>query len=293
MKKFLLLSLFIFLGTIYSNAQSSNDYVGAIKLNDTSVITYRVNFKILKGVVSGYSLTDLHGDHETKSTIKGSYDENTKLFSFYETGVIYTKSPVSQNDFCHIYFQPIKVDFAKNKDIKGKFYGKFSDGTKCIDGEIFLNAIEKVEKRMAKVSKKINNSKKVADSIKEKFNNLKILDTINLNVLKKNEITSVLTTSKTIKFHLYDGGKVDQDVITLLIDGKIVLLNHEISDKKEIVEVPVLKDNTRITIISKSEGTIGTTTAVIEIVDAINTIKTVTSLNKGEQTEIDVVRKSN
>lgn len=291
MKNFLLNCLIFFLGTMsHIEAQSFNDYVGAIKLNDTSVITYRLKFKVSEGTVSGYSITDLNGKHETKSSIEGKYDAGTKLLSFNETGIIYTKSPVSQNDFCHIYFQPVKVDFENNKDIKGDFYGKFSDGTKCIDGEIYLNAIEKVEKRIEKVSKKINRSKRVADSIKERFNNIKILDTLNLNVLRKDETTSVFTSSKTIKMVIYDGGKIDDDRITILKDGKIILLKHRITGKKEQIELPISSDKTRITVIAESVGTIGTNTVIIEIIDSINTIKTVTSLEKGEKTEIDILR---
>lgn len=292
MKKILFFFTLVFLSIVSLKAQSSNDYVGAIKLNDTSVITYRLKFKISDGEVSGYSLTDFNGEHETKSAIKGKYDSDKKLFSFHEDGIIYTKSPVSENDFCNIYFMPTKFEVGKSKYIKGEFYGKFDDGTKCIDGEIYLNAVERVEERIEKVSKKINKSRKVHDSIKEQFNNLKILDTLNLNVLKKDEITSVFTKSKSVKFMIYDGGQVDADAVTILKDGKIVLLNHKISDKKEIFEFPISKAKTRITVIAESMGTIGTTTATIEILDNENTIRTVTSLNKGEKTEIEVLRKT-
>jgi hypothetical protein len=287
-----ILFFFVFSASIFSaDAQIVNDYYGAIKLNDTSVITYRINFKIVDNFLSGYSMTDISGEHETKSNITGKYDKENELISFNETGIIYTKSPVSQNDFCNVYFLPSKFKLGKSKVLKGKFDGRFSDGTKCIDGEILLNSVEQVKKRIEKVSKKVNKSKRVADSIKEKFNNIKILKAANTNYLKKDEITSVFTKSEIINLYVYDGGKIDDDVITILKDGKIILYKHKVSEKKELIEVLITSNKTRITVLSVSEGTIGTNTAVIEIVDSNNTIKTMTNLKEGEKTEIDFIKR--
>lgn len=290
MKQFLLIFLLALL-SIEVNAQLANDYVGAIKLNDTSVITYRIKFTISNGKMLGYSLTDFTGEHETKSSIEGVYDEAAKSLSFKETGIIYTKSPVSQNDFCNIHFLPTKFAQGKTKSIKGNFIGKFDDGTKCIDGEILLNAVEQVQKRIAKVTKKVNKSKRIADSLKQQFNNIKILDTTNTNYLKKDEITSVFTRSNLVKMYIYDGGKIDGDIVTILKDGKIILYKHKVSEKRELIELPLTNNKTRITVMSVSEGTIGTNTAVIEIVDDSNTIKTMTNLEKDEKTEIDFIKR--
>ena len=290
MYKLTLAVSFVFLNVIFLLAQESNDYIGAIKLNDTAVITYRVKFDVSKGEVSGFSLTDFGGEHETKSSIKGKYDEENNMLSFNETGIIYTKSPVSENDFCNIYFLPIKFKVGQTNSIKGVFQGRYDDGSKCLDGEILLNAVERVEKRIAKVSKKVNKSKKVADSLKEQFNNLKILDKEALNVLKKDEVTSVFTKSKLVKFYIYDGGQIDNDEVTVLQDGKIILLNYKISEKKKLLEVSAISKKTTITIIANSVGAVGNNTTVIEVMDGNNTIKTLTNLNKDEKTKIDILR---
>lgn len=290
--KFIKVFLFALIVCQFAQGQNENKYVGFIKLKDTLLIKYRLEFTESNGKISGYSLTDFGGEHETKSKIFGDYDQTNHKISFKEVELIYTKSPVSLDDFdfCNIHLEPSKFKLGSN-ELSGDFKGRFSDGTQCINGELAMSSVEKVANRVAKFSKKVQKSKRIEDSIKDKMKNLKILDSLNLNVLKKNEVTSVFTKSKVMKFYIYDGGKIDKDVVTILSEGKIVLLNYEISENKKVIEIPIKSKKTTITIISNSVGAIGTNTTVLEIVDDVNNIKTLTSLNKDEKTYIDIFQK--
>ena len=80
--------------------------------------------------------------------------KENRLISFNETETIYTKSIISENDFCFVYFQPTSFKYGKTKYFKGEFKGLFPDGTQCIDGEIYLNSVENINAKIAKVSKK-------------------------------------------------------------------------------------------------------------------------------------------
>ena len=291
MKSFNILLILLFFNNFIGNSQDSGEYVGAIKLNDSSIITYRINLKIDKTKVEGYSITDLGGEHETKSNIVGFYDEKKNKLTFNEIGIIYTKSPVIQKDFCFIYFEPVDYKIGKTKYFKGSFKGLFSDGQECISGEIYLNSVENVNKRMAKVSKKINNSNRVPDSLKVKFNDLNLMDKINVNVLKANRTLSVFTKSKTINLELYDGGQEDGDVISISVNGKTVLDNFTVSSIRKILSVELQNDKTTIVLTAKSVGTISTNTAVIEINDEENNIRALTNLKIGETTQIDILKK--
>lgn len=291
MKIYTLIICFIFISFYQCFAQASNEYIGAIKLNDTSVITYRIKFKAHRGIIDGFSITDFGGEHETKSIIKGTYDANKKVIAFNETQIVYTKSPVSQNDFCNVYFMPTAFKLGKTKYFTGKFKGKFSDGTECINGEIFLNSVENVNKRIAKVSKKVKKSKKINDTIKDKLNTLKILDKVNLNVLKKNQVTSVFTNSEKVTLYIYDGGKLDGDSITIKNGNNVILSKYKITQHKKSIVLSLTSKKTTLTILSESIGTIGSNTAVIEYVDNAQTIKTLTNLQKGETTQIDILRR--
>ena len=144
MKSLGALAILILFNFLQVNSQNSGEYVGAIKLNDSSIITYKVNFNINGSKVDGFSITDFGGEHETKSYLVGYYNEAKKKLTFNEKGIIYTKSPITQNDFCFIYFQPSDYKLGKTTYFKGDFKGLFSDGKECTSGEIYLNSVENV-----------------------------------------------------------------------------------------------------------------------------------------------------
>lgn len=290
--KILKIFLFLVLTSQFLLGQNNNKYAGFIKIQDTLLIKYKLEFIEDNGTISGFSLTDFGGAHETKSKIVGRYDKESKLLSFKEVEIIYTKSPVSLDayDFCNVNFEPSKFKLGADK-LSGDFKGRFSDGKECIDGELAMSSVEKIANRINKFTNRVQKSKRIEDSTKQKVQNLKILDTINLNVLKKGEVTSVIVKSSDVNFLVYDAGQIDDDIVTIKQDGKSILSKYRITDKKKILSVNMNKEKISLTIHSDSEGTIGSNTAIIEIVNGDNTIKTMTNLKKGETTKIDLLQK--
>ncbi|NJM80858.1 MAG: hypothetical protein HC854_16850 [Flavobacterium sp.] len=111
-------------------------------------------------MVSGYSVTDLNGAHETKNVISGTYNKKEKNFSFKEEDIIYTKSTFNKNSFCFVNYSG-KVKLVNNSSkIEGDFKGLFKDKTKCIDGTVLLVGTDKIYKLVDKVNSKIQKSKK-------------------------------------------------------------------------------------------------------------------------------------
>ncbi|MFC4721846.1 hypothetical protein ACFO5O_05920 [Geojedonia litorea] len=290
MKHLLAFVIIILLFNSSMFSQNFEEYAGAIKLSDTAIITYKVFFKIDKSKVTGYSLTDLGGEHETKSNLVGFYDANKNKLSFKEVGIVYTKSIITQNDFCHIHFDPVNYKAGKTSYFKGTFKGRYNDGQECIDGEIFLNSVEKINSRMEKVTKKVNRSNRINDSIKDKFNNLKIMESLSLNMLKADRVLSVFSESNSINLEIFDGGQEDGDVISVKINGHTVLEHFTISSKRKIIPIKLLHNKTSIELIAQTVGTISTNTAVIEINDGKNNIRALTNLKVGESTKIDVLK---
>ncbi|RIA09562.1 hypothetical protein OE09_1401 [Flavobacteriaceae bacterium MAR_2010_72] len=285
----IIINILLVNGTLFS--QNLEEYAGAIKLSDSAIITYKVFFEINQSKVTGYTLTDLGGEHETKSNLVGFYDTNNNKLSFKETGIVYTKSIITQNDFCYIHFSPVNYKAGKTTYFKGTFKGMFNDGQQCIDGEIFLNSVEKINSRMEKITKKVNRSNRINDSIKDKFNNLKLMENLNLNMLKADRILSVFSEDKTINLELYDGGQEDGDVISIKVNGILVLDNFKITTKRKMIPITLSNNKTSIEIIAKTVGTISTNTAVIEINDSKNNIRALTNLKAGETTKIDILKR--
>lgn len=290
MKNFLIF-FSIILCSFNTYTQNNFDYVGAIKLNDSSLITYQVHFSEKSGVLSGYSLTDIGGDHETKSNIIGKYNKDNKTITFKEHGIIYTKSPITQDDFCFVNFKAKNFRLGRTKKFSGNFKGLFPDNTQCIDGEILLSSKEKIDKRIKKISNKIEKSKRIPDSLKGSGNPMKLLDSLNMNVLRKSQVLSMFSKSKKVKLVLFDGGIEDGDKIKITANNITLLDNYEITKEEKQLIIDLKAKKTTINIKALTVGSISTNTAVLKIYVDDYEIKALTNLKKYESTNIDIFLK--
>ena len=279
-----------FFTSLFSFSQESQSYVGVIKLSDTTLISYKVSFQLDGEKVKGYSISDLGGDNETRSNIFGEYNKEKKTLDFREVGIVYTKSVVSRDSFCNINARIKLFAFGKTNKIKTNFIGLFPDHTPCIDGELLLSAQAKVESRIDKIEDKLNKSKRVPDSIKQRLNLHKMVDSLQMNILKKDQILSLFSTSKMVKFTIYDGGKEDGDRISIFANGTPVLSNYEASNEKKVFTVQIVSDKTTIMIKALNEGLIAPNTVIVEIEDDNNIIKALSNLKAKELTKIDIIK---
>ena len=70
--------LLFFIGfNIFAYSQSQYEFFGVLRLygNEKNIISYRLVFNENNGKISGYSITDLDGAHETKNEIFGTFDK--------------------------------------------------------------------------------------------------------------------------------------------------------------------------------------------------------------------------
>jgi len=268
--------------------QTETSYMGALKLNDSSFISYKLFVKEEGGKISGYSVTDLGGSYETKSNISGSYSKNGELI-FKEQGIVYTKSKVTQYDFCFVNFKGKLGKINSKKNINGKFKGLYADGKECISGELTLVNIEKVQKKAISIDKKIQKSKKVSEDKKKQVNVLKSIDTLSMNVMKENQNMSMFTKSKTVKLTIYDSGKEDGDKVAIYVNKKKVLADYIITKISKIIEIQIDSAESTVEIEALNEGEIAPNTANVEITDSENKIQTVTKLKKGKRTRITII----
>jgi len=271
-------------------AQNEQEYLGVIKLNDSSFISYRINLLENNNLISGYSITDIGGDHETKSNITGEYNDKTNTLTFKEVGIIYTKSEVSDYDFCYINFEGKVNTINSKKNIEGKFVGLYNDGSNCINGEIKLRNIEKIEKKAEKIDKLIQKSKRVDKEVKATVSVTQTLDSLKMNILKPNQNLTMFTASSQLKLNIYDAGKVDGDKINIYINGSIFLRNYIVNKNIKKLTIPLNSKSTLVEVLALNTGTISPNTAKIEIVDQKNNINTLTRLKTGEKTSITIIK---
>ena len=286
--------LFLFLICLtFTTALQAQEYefFGVIKLDDTSFISYKVLFDRVNDSIQGYSLTDFAGKHETKSNIRGYYNEDENLLSFEEYDIVYTKSPVVQKDFCFVNFEGKVRNLDRVKAFSGDFKGLYADGTSCLDGMIIVNSGQEVKKRVEKIDKVVQRSRKFSDSIKKNIKVAKVLDTLTRNIIAKNENLNIFTRDQKIKLAIYDAGKEDGDVINLYVDDKPVLENYTVLHEIKYLEFDLENVETKIRVEAVSEGTSSPNTVRLEVEDSRNFVRTITNLKEGEHAQMTLVKK--
>ena len=129
-KSFFFVIIFL---SIFSNAQE-HEYLGFLKLPDSTFISYKVQFEEKEGLIKGYSFTDMNGNHETKSAIVGRFNDKKNTIEFREVSTIYTKSDITKLDFCYVYFTGKARKLNGKTALDGTFKSYYDDLTTCIDG---------------------------------------------------------------------------------------------------------------------------------------------------------------
>lgn len=282
-----------FLNSAYSQSKSEFEFVGGLKLNNDNnqVISYKVVFNNNQGIIKGYTVTDLGGEHETKNLISGSYDKKNKILKIKEIDIVYTKSKIQKSSFCYVNFNG-KIDlYAANPKINDKFVGLYKNESKCISGTIQLVGMQKVIKLVNKVNKKISNSKKIDSITKSKYNPLKLIDSLNTNQLKENQTLSMFTKDSNIYFEIKDSGVEDGDMINIYVNNKLILHNYIVKKISKTLNIPIEGDATDIEVEALNEGKFAPNTADVVIRDSENELKTISKLKKGKKTKITILKK--
>ena len=268
------------------------EFIGTIKTLDGSIVTYKLNFKILKNdSIEGYTISDVKGINQTKSTIKGILKLKEKTISFHEIENINTKSTAKKNEFCYVHVNNVVFNTADGiTSIKGDFNGKFPNDSSCAAGEIYL-----VETKYLK--KQLRSLKTLADSIKRA--NRKIAKTkkkVNIpkekqNALNNNDTLEITWDSDVIILEFWDAQKFDQDKISIFVNEKKFLNNYLIKPDKKLILIPFIENSYTIKIFANNEGEYPPNTANIILRDGNKETAIVTTLKTGETTSIIITKK--
>jgi hypothetical protein len=291
--KYLILGIFLFPKIGFCQNNFEHEFLGVLFLNNdhSKMISYRLVFEEKNGKISGYSITDLDGDHETKNIISGVYDRKSNIFSFKEEDILYTKSSYEENSFCYINFEGNLKKIESKSRLEGNFTGTFKNKKKCIDGKLNLLGAAKVFERLSKIDTKIQKSKRIAPEVKEKTQMAKSLDSLKINKLSKDENLNVFWKSAKAKFSIWDSGKEDGDIVTIYHNEKVILNKYKITNSKKVFEVEINEGLNTFKIIALNEGEIAPNTVNIEIKDNERVFELMSNLKAGESSKITIIKK--
>lgn len=286
-----ILYLFFFFFSTSLLAQQNYQFLGVIKLEDSTVISYKISFTENEGIIKGHSITDLNGAHETKSLITGKFDDVKNLLQFKEKGIVYTKSTITETDFCYVNFIGHLKKINERDKIEGSFKGLYNDGEECISGEIELGGLSKITEKAKKIDRKIDRNIFVKKKTKKRINVQKTLDTLNMNIINKGETLNIFSKDQKLSLAIYDAGKEDGDIINLSINGEKILDNYVVTHKKKIIPIIMDTEKTLIQVEALNAGKSPPNTVRIEVTDTQNFVRTLTNLSAGENANLVILKK--
>ena len=276
------LSLFLLLtlSSVASGQNLKSEYIGAIITRGFKTMLYNIhiNYNSKTSEIKGYSTTDLDKTNETICLISGKYDRKTNTLKFSEYKIQSTKSKAKPSEMCFIHFEGRLMQKNENA-IRGKFKGKYPDGSHCAEGQIFLASKEVLVSTMDSV-------KKSNDTILNEFKK----EIPMIVVIRGGQIRYIQAERDTIGISIWDDHKLDNDMIDLYVDGKLVESGIILSKKPVSFNLAILKNRT-IKIKAKNIGFIAPNTAKIRISNGEKVLLLLNELDVHQVSEIVFTKK--
>lgn len=293
---FYLIIYFITFLSINAQKTKQFDYelLGAIVLDENQLISYKIQFNVeANNFIQGYSLTDLDGENETKSYIRGYYDEKTNNIKFKENDILYTKSKFLPEEFCFVSFKGKFKGDSKKKLLDGKFVGIYDDKDTCATGKIKLVGTKFVEKKVKKIYKKVkkvNKIKKIDSAVITKLKPENFLKKFSETKIKSGEKVSVFVYSSKIKVDIWDYGIEDGDIITILQNDIPVIENYKVTRRKKKIVLNLKNKENLFKIITVDSGKLKTNTTKLKLYDFRREYEVIANLEEGKAAMINIVK---
>jgi len=260
-----------------SFCQNFYSFRGVLILENDQIINYSLNLIEKNGKISGFSLTNIGLEDETKTEINGIYFKYENEFQLNEKNNIYTNSSKEPEKFCYISMN-LKVRDFKQKSLEGTFIGNFDDGKECARGKVLLMEEKKIKKILKKIeNNNINNRLKVKKIIATK--NIQTQDTVKIE-----------WESDSIKINIWDSNQEDGDKINLKLNDKTILNNFVTNKNKKTINLKLKKGKNFLNLVAVNEGLSPPNTSKIELIDKKITYPIITKLKKNENLTFELIK---
>ncbi|TVZ54847.1 hypothetical protein OD91_0084 [Lutibacter sp. Hel_I_33_5] len=294
MKKTVILLFWIL--SVFNNYSQKNkifnfELLGSLIINTDQLISYKIEFNVNnKGFLEGYSYTDISGDDETKSYIRGYYNKKSRKIKFKENDILYTKSKSLPEEFCFIDFEGKFKGNSRKKTLSGKFTGIYNDKDTCATGKIKLVSIKFVEKKIKKIYKKIKKIKKIDSIVKKQIEPKNYLRKFSETSINSGEKVSVFIYTKKLRLEVWDYGKEDGDIISISNNGKMIIENFRVTKEKKKLNIDLKNSINIIKIINISAGKLKTNTTKIKLYDYRRDYEVLANLEEGKSAIINIIK---
>lgn len=265
-------------------------FVGSASVGRNVSYTYKLCISDSNGIITGYSITDLMGPNETKTSVKGTINWEKKTIDFRETKLLYTKSKEDKSQFCYLNAHVKMIKKQKALCLKGSFTGYDERKAECAKGSLMLISAQDLLAKLTKMAGTRDTSKDPvlnAEQVAEKKQQLMGQATTpaqlqNVIAIEPGKSLDVLCGSNKVKLSIWDDKINDGDVITLLHNGQVILDNYRITGKRKELEIELsATGNNVLKIVAINEGSEPLNTARIKITsgDEVTYVDATTTIN--------------
>lgn len=244
--------VFIFCSATLS-ARPPLRFTGSISVNGDKTYAYALYFNDVKGIISGYSLTNVDGLGEIRTSISGKVDPVGNTFTFREEKLLEAKTGQAAENICYITTTLSATIKSGRHVLKGNFTGYAYDRkTVCARGEVIFYAPEEVFSKIFPVAEK---EERTETDTKSRPG---VVD------IEPGKAVSISSHASSAHIELWDDTIEDGDRVTLLQNGKKVLENYMLRSAHKEIDLPLTGRDT-LTIIAESEGAAPPNTAALSI----------------------------
>lgn len=272
------------------NAQNySFDGVLMLSGQKSKPISYRIDFTLLNGVISGHSVTDLFGPHETKNEIRGTFTPADGVISFYEDAIVYTKSALQREIFCFVRFSGKVQTDSGIAQIRGKFTGQYKNQQHCASGSLMMLGSTHVQQLLAELANKMNQNEKGKVHGQVDVNLVQFYDSLQSRRLNAGENLSVFVDSDSLVLSFRDKFLEDGDIINFSHNQKPLLKGYRVTSIPRQIAIALQAGQNVFTLEAVQEGTRPPNTAMVAI-NGATTVEFQSNLKKGQKATIQIVR---
>lgn len=236
-------------------------FSGSLSVNGSHTYKYKMVLAPVEGRWRGYSVLDEGGADETKSSVGAQFSKERKGMVFAENTVIASKS--KEQTFC---FVNGVLKLSGKQTLKGFFVGRDKQKNICGDGSIKLTVPASSVALMTPDGSRDTLPKIVTESISQSFR----------------------TSSREIFLELWDGGNVDQDSLSVSLNGVLVANPFAISAERKRVAIRLKPGTNKISIKAHNEGAQPPNSARIYFDDGTEHYTLVSYLKSGQEATISV-----
>lgn len=245
----------------FASSGDSLIFVGSLSVRGADTYKYKVVVAATEGRWRGYSVLDEGGADETKSSVGAQFSKEKGGMVFTEYSVLSSRS--KEQSFCFIN-AVLKLN--GKGVLKGFFIGHDKQKNICGNGNVKLTAPAAAIAFMKPDGTRDTMPKIVTETISQSFR----------------------TSSPEVYLELWDGGALDQDSLSVSLNGVLVAEPFEISATRR--KIP-MKLNTGVNIISikaYNEGSQPPNSARIYFIDGTEHYTLVSYLKEGQEARIKV-----